>query len=97
LQADELALMLEANPALQEESRKHIQAKIDEYRALDKKLTSDPATQEGLDELFVKGKAVEAARDLALERDPYFVMTKPCCRSRSCSRPSRSSRAATPS
>jgi hypothetical protein len=72
LQADELTLMLEANPALPDDSRKHIQAKIDEYRALDKKLTSDPASDEGLDELFTKGKAVEAARDLALQRDPYF-------------------------
>ncbi|MBK9078283.1 MAG: DUF4337 domain-containing protein [Hyphomicrobium sp.] len=72
LQADELTLMLEANPTMPETSRKSIQAKIDEYRALDKKLTSDPASNEGLDELFVKGKAVEVARDLALKRDPYF-------------------------
>jgi len=72
LQADELTLMLEANPTMPETSRKSIQAKIDEYRALDKKLTSDTASNEGLDELFVKGKAVEVARDLALKRDPYF-------------------------
>ena len=72
LQSDELTLMLEANPTMPEKSRKSIQAKIDEYRALDKKLTSDPASNEGLDELFVKGKAVEVARDLALKRDPYF-------------------------
>jgi hypothetical protein len=72
LQTDELTLMLEANPAIPEEGRKHIQAKIEEYQALDKKLSSDPATNEGLDELFTKGKAVEAARDLALKRDPYF-------------------------
>ena len=55
-----------------EPAAKHIQAKIDEYRALDVKLTSDKQSNEGLDELFGKGKALEAARDVALQRDPYF-------------------------
>lgn len=72
LQADELALLLETNPTMPEAAAKHIQAKIDEYRALDVKLTSDKQSNEGLDELFGKGKALEAARDLALQRDPYF-------------------------
>lgn len=72
LQVDELSLLLEANPTMPEESAKHIKAKIDEYRALDVKLTSDKVSNEGLDELFTKGKALEAARDIALQRDPYF-------------------------
>lgn len=72
LQVDELSLLLEANPTMPDESAKHIRAKIEEYRALDVKLTSDKESNEGLDELFMKGKALEAARDVALQCDPYF-------------------------
>lgn len=72
LQADELSLLLESNPTMPDTAAKRIQAKIDEYRALDTKLTSDKESNEGLDELFTKGKSLEAARDLALQRDPYF-------------------------
>ena len=36
------------------------------------KLTTDPERNEGLDELFAKGKALEAERDMALRKDPYF-------------------------
>lgn len=72
LQVDELSLLLEANPTMPEESAKHIRAKVEEYRALDVKLTSDKESNEGLDELFMKGKALEEARDIALQRDPYF-------------------------
>jgi hypothetical protein len=47
-------------------------AKIKDYREQIQKLTSDPVRNEGLDELFVKGKAFEAERNTALQRDPYF-------------------------
>jgi hypothetical protein len=72
LAADELELTLAANPAMDPAARAALQAKVDEYRAQDKVLTSDPAKQEGLDELYVKAKALEAARDTALAQDPYF-------------------------
>lgn len=72
LAAEEMELMLVANPAMDPAARTTIQAKIDDYRAQDKKLTSDPEKQEGLDELYVKGKALEAERDKALAQDPYF-------------------------
>lgn len=49
-----------------------IQGKLDEYRQLDKKLTTDAEKGEGLDELFIKAKALEDARDIALKRGPYF-------------------------
>ena len=52
--------------------RSSIETKIADYKEQDKKLTSDPERGEGLDELFVKGKALEAARDQALQRGPYF-------------------------
>jgi Domain of unknown function (DUF4337) len=51
---------------------KAITDKIAEYEATAKRLTSDPEKGEGLDELFVKGKALEATRDAALRKDPYF-------------------------
>ena len=72
LASDELELMLAANPGLDVPARITIQAKIDEYKSQDKKLTSDPEKQEGLDELYVKAKALEAQRDVALAQDPYF-------------------------
>ena len=72
LQIDDLALRLESEPTMPDEAKKHIQAKIEEYRALDKKLTTDPEKKEGLDELFTKAKALEAERDYAMKRDPYF-------------------------
>jgi hypothetical protein len=72
LAADDLELTLLASPTMEPAARSAIRAKIDEYRALDKTLTSDPEKQEGLDELFAKGKALEAARDTALAQDPYF-------------------------
>ena len=34
--------------------------------------TSEPDTGEGINELFVKAKTLEAERDIALRKDPYF-------------------------
>ncbi|MET1045106.1 MAG: DUF4337 family protein, partial [Hyphomicrobium sp.] len=49
-----------------------MEAKVADYKLQDKLLTSDPKTGEGLDELFAKGKALEATRDQAMKQDPYF-------------------------
>jgi hypothetical protein len=54
------------------DARKMLEAKVADYKIQDKQLTTDPKSGEGLDELFVKGKALEATRDQALNRDPYF-------------------------
>ncbi len=72
LQIDDLEMMLAANPAMPEDARKLVTDKIAGYKAQDKKLTSDPEKSEGLDELWAKGKKLEAERDLSLQRDPYF-------------------------
>ena len=72
LSADELELSLQANPAMPAEARAAIQAKIADYRRLTALFTSDKTRNEGLDELWVKAKALEAARDIASARDPYF-------------------------
>ena len=72
LQIDQLGLMLEAQPTMPEEAKTHIQTKIADYRAYEKKLTSEPDKKEGIDELAAKAKGLEAERDHAMKRDPYF-------------------------
>jgi hypothetical protein len=53
-------------------TRALIEAKIADYRARIARYTSDKERMEGLDELFVRAKAVEQRRDDLLQRDPYF-------------------------
>lgn len=72
MQADELEILKTEQPQLSEQARAAIDAKIASYKSQEQQLTSDPASGEGLDELFRKGKTLEAERDLALRRDPYF-------------------------
>lgn len=47
-------------------------AKVAELKAKIERYESDPASGEGKKELFVKGKALEAERDAAKLRGPYF-------------------------
>jgi hypothetical protein len=72
LAADDLELMLAAQPAVPDDVKRRFQEKIQAYRAQYQALTTDPVKQEGLDELFVKGKLLEMERDVALRKDPYF-------------------------
>lgn len=72
LQYEDYELRLRTDAGLTAEGRKAIEERIAAHKALDKKLTTDPASGEGLDELFMKGKALEAERDVALRKDPYF-------------------------
>lgn len=72
LQAEDFDAMLKMSPAMPDDAKKMLEEKIAGYQAQDKKLTSDPKSGEGLDELFAKGKALEADRDEALKQDPYF-------------------------
>lgn len=72
MQVDELELLLMSHPDLGEAARAAIAAKIAGYQERDKELTSDAKSGEGLDELFGKGKALEAERDRAMRQDPYF-------------------------
>ena len=72
LAADDLELMLAAMPAMPEEAKRKFEDKIKAYREQYRSLTTDPQKQEGLDELFVKGKLLEPERDVALRKDPYF-------------------------
>jgi hypothetical protein len=72
LAADDFELMLASQPAMPEEAKKKFEDKIKSYRAQYQSLTTDPAKQEGLDELFQRGRDFEAVRDVALRKDPYF-------------------------
>ncbi|MFZ4805916.1 MAG: DUF4337 domain-containing protein [Hyphomicrobiaceae bacterium] len=76
LAADELELMLKLMPAAPAEARAATEAKIKSYREQIARLTSDKERNEGLDELFVRAKTVEAQRDLAMRRDPYFDLSQ---------------------
>lgn len=69
---EDLELMLETTPGLSPEQKTRISEKIAANKANDARLTSEPETKEGLDELFKRGKALEAERDKALAQDPYF-------------------------
>ncbi len=70
--ADDLDLMREALPAMSPEVQKKFADKIETYRDQARRLTTDPERREGLDELFARGKALEADRDVAFRKDPYF-------------------------
>jgi hypothetical protein len=72
LHTENFETMLLAQPSMPDDVKKSIQEKIAAYKAQDKLLTSDPKSGEGLDELFAKGKALEASRDQALAKNPYF-------------------------
>lgn len=72
LQIDELEVLEAADPELPESARSAISGKIEKYRDKEAHLRSEPETGEGLDELFIKGKSLEAQRNVAMRRDRYF-------------------------
>jgi hypothetical protein len=77
VQTEDLLLRLKVQHDLTPDGRAAIESKISDYKQQDEVLTSgDPAKpvelREGLDQLFEKGKRLEAERDVAMRRDPYF-------------------------
>ena len=60
------------DPALSEDARRFINEKAAAYRARIARYDSEPETGEGKKELLAKARSLEAERDLALKRDPYF-------------------------
>jgi Domain of unknown function (DUF4337) len=72
LQIDTLELKLATEPELSAAARSTIEEKLKDYRAHEVRLTSEPETGDGVDELKLKGRALEARRDLAMRKDPYF-------------------------
>ena len=76
LAADELELVLLAQPVLPVEARTAVEAKVKSHRDTVKLYTTDPKGKEGLDELFQRAKDIEADRDRALRKDPYFDLAQ---------------------
>lgn len=66
---DELELRLLTETGLTADGKAAIAAKIKSYHEQDEALTKG---KEGLDDLFTQAKAMEAERDVAMRRDPYF-------------------------
>lgn len=75
---EDLELVLETTPGLTPEQRARISEKIASNKAYDAKLTSDKESNEGLDELFHRGKTLEVERDRAMAQDPYFDYAQAC-------------------
>jgi hypothetical protein len=76
LAADDLELTIKANPAMPPEAKAAIEAKIKTYRETVQRFTSDKQSNEGLDELWVKGKEIEKERNIAFRKDPYFDVSQ---------------------
>lgn len=72
LEIEALELRLATEPGQTGEAKAAISSRIAEYKRQDESLTSDPERGEGLDQLFAKAKAIEAERNLAMKKDPYF-------------------------
>jgi hypothetical protein len=68
--------MLAANVAMPPDARHAVQDKIKAYRDTVAAFSSDKQRNEGLDELFQRAKALEAERDIALRKDPYFDLSQ---------------------
>jgi hypothetical protein len=75
LAGDELELTLAASATLPADARRAIDEKIKSYRETVAHFTSDKTSNEGLDELFQRAKQLEAERDTALRKDPYFDLS----------------------
>jgi hypothetical protein len=70
LAAGELELQLKTQSAMPQEARQAVEARIKDYRLEADRLKSDP--EDGMDQLQSKGKSLEAERDVAMRKDPYF-------------------------
>jgi uncharacterized protein DUF4337 len=72
LQIADFEVLLATQPGLSDAARSLIEDKLKKYRADEARLTSEPETGEGLNELLVKAKDLEKQRDQAMAKDPYF-------------------------
>jgi len=72
LQIGELEVLQATGPELSESAHAVIADKIKQYREKEAHLSSEQEAGEGLKELLVKGKALEAQRDHAMRKDRYF-------------------------
>ena len=72
LQIAEFEVLLAGQPDMPPAARALIDEKLKKYRADEVRLTSEPETGEGVEELKVKAKSLELQRDRAMVKDPFF-------------------------
>lgn len=72
IEGEQLEFQIAAIPQMPEAARFAIADKVKSLKEKVAELTSDPKSNEGLDQLFKRGKSLEAERDSAMKRDPYF-------------------------
>lgn len=70
--AENMRLRLAENPTMAATAKSMIDAGLSKYDKQIALYTSDKKRNEGLDELWVRAKALEKTRDDALGRGPYF-------------------------
>jgi Domain of unknown function (DUF4337) len=71
LHIDDLELRL-ADPVTSPPLRAEVERRIRTFKDNEARLTSEPATGEGIEELAKKARELEKERDVALRKDPYF-------------------------
>jgi hypothetical protein len=72
LQIAEFEVLLAGQPDMPPAARALIDEKLKKYRADEVRLTTEPETGEGVEELKVKAKSLELQRDRAMMKDPFF-------------------------
>jgi hypothetical protein len=72
LQIAEFEVMLASQPDMPPSARTLVDEKVNKYRADEARLTSEPDTGEGVEELKVRARSLETQRDRAMVKDPYF-------------------------
>jgi hypothetical protein len=72
LAADQLDVLLAANPAMPEAAKTKIDDRIKRWRATAERYETDPASGQGKQQLLVTAREWQAKRDRAAERDPNF-------------------------
>jgi len=72
LAATEIELAWLNEPAMSDQAKAALQAKLENYRKTIARYESEPETGEGKKELLSRARAHEENRDRALKQDPYF-------------------------
>ena len=70
--ADNMGLILAANPNMPDAAKKQIEHTIKRYRPASARYESEPETGEGRKELAARATEKAKARDIAQRKDPYF-------------------------
>jgi Domain of unknown function (DUF4337) len=71
-QSEHLETMLAAFPNLPADAKKTLNDRIKDHNVTAERYESDPKENDGKKELLAKARALEAERDVAMRRDPYY-------------------------